>query len=99
MERMRFSRFDEVHKKLQFLFDYVTSLKDENRELKRKVYSLEINLSQARAATESKESRRKFSALVEERDRLIMERELIRNKVKAALEKVGTLENNVNERP
>jgi regulator of replication initiation timing len=81
---------------LKQLFDYINILKDENRELKRKIYSLEINLNQTKVSTSSEIDgmKRKYSDLVEERDRLIMERELIRNKVQSVIEKLVVLESN-----
>ncbi len=93
---MDFSHIDSAHEKLKQLFDYINILKDENRELKRKIYSLEINLNQAKVSTSSEMDsiKRKYSDLVEERDRLIMKRELIRNKVQSVIEKLVIIESN-----
>jgi len=89
---MDFSRLDKVQERLNSLFEYINSLKDQNRQLKRKVYSLEINLEQARAASRGRDMKKKYSSLVEERDRLIMEREFIRNKVRGVINKLDDMQ-------
>ncbi len=89
---MDFSRFDKVQERLNALFEYINSLKDQNRQLKRKVYSLELNLEQARAASQGRDMKKKYSLLVEERDRLIMEREFIRNKVQGVINKLDDIQ-------
>ena len=70
---MDFSLLDAVSERLRALFMAMSALKEENRRLKRQVYSLELNLSQARAHAEPESYKAKYSALVEERDRLVME--------------------------
>lgn len=89
---MDISRIDRVSEKLHVLFEYINSLKEENIELKRKVYALEINLKQVKASAGPEGLKSKYSELVEERDRLMMERELVRGKVKSALDRLEELE-------
>ena len=89
---MNLAKLDRVSDKLNFLFQYISSLKEENRKLKRQVYGLELNLAQTRAKPESSEARTKFTELAAERDRLMAEREMIRVKLKAVIEKVNALE-------
>ena len=86
--RWIFSRFDTVQEKLNLLTEHVARIKRENSELQRKVYSLETNLKQALAAPKEKMLKEKFSTLAEERDGLMMERELIRNKIKSLIKKL-----------
>ena len=90
---MDISRIDKLRSKLLFLFEYIDNLKDENRQLERKLYSLETNLKQSRIVAGAGELKDKYKNLVEERDRLVMERELIRNKVKIMIERIETPEN------
>lgn len=78
---MDFVKLEKLQEKLNSLLDYTTSLKEENRELKRKIYSLDLNLSQIKAASAMDSFKAKYMGLVEERDRLMMERELVRKKV------------------
>ena len=86
---MDFSSIDEVERKLGALFERINTLKSENTLLRRELYSLKINLDQAKAtASGMEEMKGKFSSLAEEREKLLMERELIRSKVKSALEKI-----------
>jgi regulator of replication initiation timing len=89
---MDFSSIDEVERKLGMLFERINTLKSENGGLRRDIYSLKTNLEQARASSAGGEDmKRKYSGLVEERDRLMMERELIRAKIKSALEKIDEI--------
>lgn len=74
-------KLEKLHEKLGSLLEYTNSLKEENRELKRKIYSLDLNLSQIKAASAMDSFKAKYMGLVEERDRLMMERELVRKKV------------------
>lgn len=87
---MDFSRIDLVKEKLSLLFKRIDNLKSENRDLKGKVYSLESSLKQTKSS-DSTDLRTKYSNLVEERDRLMMERELIRNKVKIMVKRIDSL--------
>jgi len=86
---MDFSSLDEVERKLGALFERINTLKSENTGLRRELYSLKINLDQAKASSAGMEDiKKKYSALAEEREKLMMERELIRGKIKSALEKI-----------
>lgn len=85
---MDFTKFDRVREQLFFLFNYINDLKEENRELKRKVYSLEKGLNEAKSGPIDDSLKARHSDLIEERDRLVMERELIRKKVEAVMERL-----------
>ena len=87
-------QIDKLRNKLLFLFEYIDNLKDENRQLKQQLDSLETNLKQSRIVAGAGELKSKYKSLIEERDRLVMERELIRNKVKTMIERIETPENN-----
>jgi len=87
---MDFTALEKVEGKLSFLFQYITTLKEENRELKRKVYALELNLNQAKAASSPDALKLKHASLIEERDRLMMERELFRKKVEGVIAKLDS---------
>ncbi len=91
---MDFSGLDAIGQKLVMLLQHVRELKEENRLLKRKIYGLELSLNQAKASAQvgvfDPGKNEKQSQLIEERDRLMMERELIRKKVQGMLEKVDT---------
>lgn len=89
---MNLAKLDRVSDKLNFLFQYISSLKEENRKLKRQVYGLELNLAQTRAKPESAEMQTARSGLAAERDRLLAERETIRVKLQSVLEKVNALD-------
>jgi capsule polysaccharide export protein KpsE/RkpR len=91
---MDFVRLEKLQEKLDTLFEYTNSLKEENRELKRKIYSLDLNLSQLKATSAMDSFKAKYAGLVEERDRLMMERELVRKKVEGI---VGRLDNAIEE--
>ncbi|MBI5816122.1 MAG: hypothetical protein HZB29_11010 [Nitrospinae bacterium] len=82
---------EKVEDKLTFLFSYISGLKEENRELKRKVYSLELNLAQAKSAAAPEGLKTKHSSLIEERDRLMMERELIRKKMETLISRIDNI--------
>ncbi|MGK7345999.1 MAG: hypothetical protein ACNS63_09350 [Candidatus Nitrospinota bacterium M3_3B_026] len=82
---MNFSLLDRLREQLFFLFNYVNDLKEENRELKRKVYRLEKNLEKKGAAPDAEVWRAERAELVEERDRLMMERELVRKKLETVI--------------
>ncbi|MDH5639275.1 MAG: hypothetical protein OEZ04_12380 [Nitrospinota bacterium] len=89
---MDFSLIDEVEQKLGLLFERINTLKTENRSLKQQIYSLKTNLEQARATTTGGDDMdHKFKQMVEERERLIMEREVVLHKVRAAMEKLDEL--------
>ncbi|VAX17000.1 hypothetical protein MNBD_NITROSPINAE04-841 [hydrothermal vent metagenome] len=88
---MDFSRIDLVKKKLGLLFKRMKDLKSENQSLKGRVYSLESDLIQSKSS-DSRDLQAKYSNLVKERDRLMMERELIRSKVKIMVERIDSLE-------
>ena len=87
---MDFSRIDLVKGKLSLLFKRIEGLKSENRDLQRKVNSLESSLEQTKSSDIS-DLRAKYSNLVEERDRIMMERELIRSKVKIMVDRIDSL--------
>lgn len=91
---MDFAKLDKLQEKVNTLLGYANSLKEENRELRRKVYSLDLNLSQIRAASVKDSFKAKYMGLVEERDRLMMERELVRKKVEGI---VGRLDVAIDE--
>jgi FtsZ-binding cell division protein ZapB len=84
---MDFLHIDLVKKKLSLLFARIESLKSENHDLKRKMSSL----SQGRSSDHT-DLKAKYSNLVKERDRLMMERELIRGKVKVMVDRIDALE-------
>lgn len=85
---MNFSLLDRLREQLFFLFNYVNDLKEENRELKRTVYGLEKALEKRGAAPAAESWRTERAELVEERDRLMMERELVRKKLEAVIGKL-----------
>jgi regulator of replication initiation timing len=85
---MDFVRLEKLQEKLNSLLEYTNSLKEENRELKRKIYSLDLNMSQLKAASAMDSFKTKYAGLVEERDRLMMERELVRKKVEGVVERL-----------
>lgn len=85
---------EKLQEKVNSLLEYTNSLKEENRELKRKIYSLDINMSQIKAASAMDSFKAKYIGLVEERERLIMERELVRKKVEGI---VGRLDRAIGE--
>ena len=85
---MDFVRLEKLQEKLNSLFEYTNSLKEENRELKRKIYALDLNMSQMKAASAMDSFKTKYAGLVEERDRLMMERELVRKKVEGIVERL-----------
>lgn len=85
---MDFARLEKLQEKLDSLFEYTNNLKEENRELKRKIYSLDLNISQLKAASAHDSFKVKYARLVEERDRLMMERELVRKKVEGIVERL-----------
>lgn len=87
MGRMDLSLFERVQEQLFFLFKYVNDLKEENRELKRRVFSLEKSQGKGGAAMPDSQ-KINYNTLVEERDHLMMERELIRKKVESVIEKL-----------
>lgn len=91
---MDFTGFERIGQKLAMLLQHVRELKEENRLLKRKIYGLELSLNQAKASAQvggfEPKKNDKQTDLIEERDRLMMERELIRKKVQGMLEKVDT---------
>ncbi|HEB72502.1 MAG TPA: hypothetical protein ENI77_07770 [Nitrospirae bacterium] len=88
---MDFSRIDLAKEKLGLLFKRMKDLKSENQSLKGRVYSLESDLIQAESS-DSSDLQAKYSNLVKERDRLMMERELIRSKVKIMIERIDSPE-------
>lgn len=88
---MDFSRIDLAKEKLGLLFKRMKDLKSENQSLKGRVYSLESDLIQTKSS-DSSDLQAKYSNLVKERDRLMMERELIRSKVKIMVERIDSLE-------
>ena len=81
---MDLARFDQVREQLSILFKYVKSLREENRQLKRRVYSLE----RSKSGPEADEERAKRTSLIEERDRLVMERELVRKRIETIISKL-----------
>lgn len=85
---MDLARLEKLQEKLNSLFEHTNSLKEENRDLKRKIYSLELNISQLKAAGAMDSMKTKYAELVEERDRLMMERELIRKKVEGIVDRL-----------
>jgi len=89
---MNLSRFDELEQKFGLLISRINTLKNEKLGLQREIYSLKANLEQARITSSGGEDiRTKYNALAEERDRLIMEREFIRNKVRSAMERIDDI--------
>lgn len=86
---MDFSRIDLVKEKLSLLFKRMEDLKSENQTLKGKVSSLETSLKQSTSTDDG--LRIRYSTLVKERDRLMMERELIRSKVKIMVDRIDSL--------
>lgn len=87
---MDFSRIDLVREKLAIVFRRIEGLKSENQTLRGKVSSLEASLKQAKS-NDSSQLRTKYSNLVEERDRLMMERELIRGRVKIMVDRIDSV--------
>jgi len=86
---MDFSPLGRIDAKMGLLFEHIKELKEENRQLKRKIYTLELNLNQAKASVSVDAGlKEKYANLVEERDRLVMERELMRKKVEGLIGKV-----------
>ncbi|HJM83196.1 MAG TPA: hypothetical protein QF720_06350 [Nitrospinota bacterium] len=87
---MDFSEIELVRDKFKKLFDHIRVLKGENLELKKRISLMEENLHQVKASstTEIDENKRNFSELIEERNRLVEDRELLRKEVHAVLEKI-----------
>lgn len=85
---------DRIAGKISALNDLITELKESERESRRKIYSIELSLTQARAAAvELDDVKRKFNRIVEERDRLRMERSLLKKKIEKVLRRLdGALE-------
>ena len=83
---MDFSYFDKAEDKLDSFASYIKELKEENRELARNIYSLELGIKKKLPSKEGFGALKdKHSDLIEERDRLVMERELLRKKVEAMI--------------
>lgn len=86
---MDFSYFDKAEEKLDTFVDYLKTIKEKNRELNRTVYSLERDMKQKGPSDEELDAlKKKHSHLIDERDSLIMEQELVRKKVEALIGKV-----------
>lgn len=92
---MDFTALDKISDKLYFLFSHISELKEENKELKRRIYALELNLSQVKAASvsqrEMQDLKTKYSSLVKEYDELVMQKELIRKKVDGMIERLDEI--------
>ena len=83
---MDFSHFDKAEEKLDSFATYIRELKDENRELARNIYSLELGIKKKLPSKGGfGELKDKHSDLIEERDRLVMEREFLRKKVETMI--------------
>lgn len=86
---MDFSYFDKAEDKVNSLANYIKGLKEENREFARNVYSLEIDLKKKLPSEEDLIAlKEKHSGLIEERDRLMMEREFLRKKIEAMINRL-----------
>jgi hypothetical protein len=88
---MDFSYFDKIADRLDRIGTTFDTLTREKRELNRVCYELEVALKSSGAAVdlldpttlvaEHEALRNKHTALIDERDRLVMERELLRTRI------------------
>lgn len=88
---MDFSVCDRVETKIDLMVAHIEELKRENRGLKRNIYALEQNLNRSVSNAGMNELKGKYRDLVEERDRLIMDRELMGRKVETVLKRLDTV--------
>ncbi|VAX24340.1 hypothetical protein MNBD_NITROSPINAE02-131 [hydrothermal vent metagenome] len=86
---MDFTLFDKVQEQFGLVSAYTDKLKGEAFELKDRLESFEIDATKLlETAVEMATLKRKHSLLIEERDQLVMERELMRKKVEQLVQEV-----------